>query len=394
MLLALVVAVGVGAVASAASGGVGGRPANPDPDNPRTQSIFIYTLNGGESKTDQIYLSNGGDTDQIVQLYAVDGTVSNTGAFTCKQEVEERTDLGKAIQLSKNEVMIPAGGNMLVEFTLTLPKTADVGEHNGCIVIQKKEDEGEATGSIRVHTRTAVRVAALVPGNIHREVDITNFVAASTYQKGEHTHVGPWVSFDLNNKGNVSADVAVSVHIRDMFGNELRAPGSADQKTFFGGQYPVIAGTTFSVNYDAEFQPFFGGWYTVKTDIVYNKKAGTFGVDTAGNVLRAETKEITIFFWPSVWFFIILGLLMLAALSFIAWHIIQAREASRRARRMLRRSAEKPLWGPYEVKKGDTLKELARKSGMPMNKIAIMNKLQAPYTLEPGQKIYLPHKRS
>jgi len=54
--------------------------ANPDPDNPRTQSIFIYTLQPGQSKSDQLYLSNGGNTDETVELYAVDGTVSNTGA--------------------------------------------------------------------------------------------------------------------------------------------------------------------------------------------------------------------------------------------------------------------------------------------------------------------------
>src|SRR5574344_1228113 len=75
-------------------GAVGGRPANPDPDNPRTRSIFIYTLKAGESKSDQIYLSNNGDTAETVELFAVDGTVSNTGAYTCKQNVEPREDVG------------------------------------------------------------------------------------------------------------------------------------------------------------------------------------------------------------------------------------------------------------------------------------------------------------
>lgn len=393
LLVATALTVGVGTLASAASGGVGGRPANPDPDNSRTQSIFIFTLEGGKTKNDQLYLSNGGDTDEVVQLYAVDGIVSNTGAFTCEQEIEPRTNIGKAINLSKNEVTVPANGNLLVDFTLTLPRTIDVGEHDGCIVIQKKEDEGQQTGSIRVHTRTAVRVVVLVPGDIHREVTIANFSANSSYKKGEHQYAGPQVSFDLKNNGNVSADVAVSVHIRDMFGNEMKAPGTSGEKTFFSGQYPVIAGTTFTANYDAEFQPFFGGWYKVKASIVYNKQAGTFGVDTSGEVLRSESQEVTIFFWPSTWFFLILALLVLSGISFVAWRIMQSREASSRARRLLKRPVEKPLWGPYEVQPGDTLKDLAHKSGVPLNKIAVMNKLDVPYVLEPGQKVYLPHKR-
>lgn len=127
----MMVSVAVSAAVFAASGGVGGRPANPDPDNPRTQSIFIYTLKPGQSKDDQLYLSNGGDTDATVELYAVDGTVSNTGAYTCRQEVEPRTDIGSAIKLSKNEVTVPANGNMLVDFTLSLSEKADVGEHDG-----------------------------------------------------------------------------------------------------------------------------------------------------------------------------------------------------------------------------------------------------------------------
>ena len=379
--------------AAAASGGVGGRPANPDPDNPRTQSIFIYTLDAGKTKNDQLYLSNSGDTDEVVQLYAVDGTVSNTGAFTCRQKVEPRTGIGNAVKLSKNEVTVPANGNLFVDFTLTLPKTLDVGEHDGCIVIQKKEDQTQQTGSIQVHTRTAVRMIVLVPGDIHREITIKNFSAHSSFTKGERTYQGPQVSFDLQNTGNVSADVTVSVHLKDMFGHELRAPSSSGQEAFFGGQYPVIAGTTFTANYDTEFQPFFGGWYTAQADIVYNKQAGTFGVDTSGDVLRSESQVVTIFFWPSGWFFLVLGLLILSAMSFVAWRIMQTREASRRARRLLRTPVEKPLWGPYEVQQGDTLKELAHKSGVPLNKIAIMNKLDAPYTLKAGQKIYLPHKR-
>ena len=393
LLAATAVTIGISATVSAASGGVGGRPANPDPDNPRSQSIFIYTLSAGGSKNDQIYLSNGSDTDQVVQLYAVDGTVSNTGAFTCKQQVEPRTDVGAAISLSKTEVTVPANGNLLVDFTVRLPKAIDVGEHDGCIVIQKKEDTPQqSTGSIQVHTRTAVRVVVLVPGTIHRQVDISDFSAVSSYKKGQSTYVGPQVSFGLKNTGNVSADVAVNVRVRDLFGNELHAPGSSGTKAFFSGQYPVIAGTTFVVNYDTEYQPFFGGWYKVKADITYNKQAGTFGVNNSGDVLRAETKEITIFFWPSAWFFVILGLLVVSALSFVGWRIAQSKEAKKRARDSLKQPSVKTMWGPYEVNAGDTIEQLAAQSGVSMSKIAAMNKLQPPYDLVPGQKIYLPRK--
>ena len=65
-----------------ASGGVGGRPANPDPDIPRSQSIFIYTLKTGETKNDQIYLSNSSQTSETVlspSTYNQHSVYSRTG---------------------------------------------------------------------------------------------------------------------------------------------------------------------------------------------------------------------------------------------------------------------------------------------------------------------------
>jgi hypothetical protein len=376
-----------------ATGGVGGRPANPDPDNPRTQSIFIFTLDRGVVKSDQLYLSNNDDADQVVDLYAVDGTVSNTGAFTCKQAVEPRDDMGKAIKLSKSEVTVPSNGSLLVDFTVTMPAKADVGEHDGCIVVQKKENITQQTGSIQVHTRTAIRVVATVPGDIHRSVTVSDFNVGQRIKESEvKYHLSQSIAsggtlsieFGLKNNGNVSADVDTHVYVRDLFGNEVARNG---------GQYAVIADTTFGVNYDSDFHPFFGGWYKVKADIAYNKKAGTFGVSTSGDLLRSESPESIVFFWPSVWLFVIMGLIAASVTGYFVWRMMQKREARRRAYHSLRRPTEKAMWGPYEVKRGDTLQELARKSGVPINKVALMNRLESPYVLEPGQKIYLPRKK-
>jgi len=61
---------------SASANGIGGRPANPDPNNPRTSSIFIYNLPGGASKSDQLYVQNGSDKEETIEVYSVDGTVT------------------------------------------------------------------------------------------------------------------------------------------------------------------------------------------------------------------------------------------------------------------------------------------------------------------------------
>lgn len=44
----------------------------------------------------------------------------------------------------------------------------------------------------------------------------------------------------------------------------------------------------------------------------------------------------------------------------------------------------------YRVREGDTLYSIARKSGVPLNKIAAANAVSAPYTISPGQQLLLP----
>lgn len=331
-----VILSGVGTQAVFAAGGsIGGRPANPDPDNPRTQSIFLYTLKGGDSKTDQIFLSNGSDEEQTVTLYAVDGVVTNTGSYTCEQESETRDDIGKWITMAKNEITLASKATTNLDFTVKVPSDASVGEHNGCIAIQRKDDEGQLSGNLRIHTRQAVRVAVIIPGNIHREVVIDSFTATTT-AKGQEYQVL------LRNSGNVSADVDVKVHLRDIFGNEVYSNG---------GQQPVIANKTLQLNYQGETKPFFGGWYTAQTDIAYDKRAGIYGTSTPSQLLRAESQKIVIFIWPSVWVFVVAGAVVIGCIGFFVWRGYERKSIHMQANRALARSGDLPAAQRFSISK-------------------------------------------
>ncbi len=48
---------------------------------------------------------------------------------------------------------------------------ADVGEHNACMVVQRKAKQASNAGGIQVQTRQAIRMAITVPGDIHRDID-------------------------------------------------------------------------------------------------------------------------------------------------------------------------------------------------------------------------------
>lgn len=354
-------------VLAQSSGGFGGRPANPDPSNPRSESIFIYTIEGGEAKEDQVLVTNNSDEEATISIYAVDGVTTNTGAYTCRQKSEARTGVGEWLQLSESVITLGSMERRLVDFTLTMPENADVGEHNGCIVFESADDEGEAVngGAVRLRTRSAVRVVSTIPGELHRNIEIDSFAAATASGGKQHYEL------TLQNNGNVSADVDTKVTLTNMFGDVVYENG---------GGYPVFANQKLDVNFTNNEPPFWGGWFRAKASISYDKRAGTFGTGNTAELVTKEAEEITLFIRPTPLALIIIAMPFTLLLGVLIWLMV---------RRIARRRAEKQ-WGEYVVKDGDTIEGVALVYKVRWQKLASINKIKAPYSLRKGQKLKVP----
>lgn len=307
VVVAVAITVGLASATPTFAAGIGSRPANPDPNNPRTQSIFIYNLDRGGNKSDQIIISNGLSEKADIEVYPVDGVVTATGDMTCKQQVEDKKDAGDWVKMSKTEVSLEAGASTKVDFTVNVPDKADVGEHNACLVVQRKIDPSQdEQGGIQLQTRQAIRMAITIPGDIHRDVTIDRFAASGV--SGKQTY-----DIAVKNSGNVSADVDIKLIVKDMFGNVVYENG---------GQYAAIAEETRQLQYSSQLQPFWGGKYRAEISISYNKKAGEWGVSQDPNDLIIKTAEpIELFFWPTptAWAIIGCGLLVLV---FVLWRTV------------------------------------------------------------------------
>ncbi|MFZ2560337.1 MAG: hypothetical protein WAW91_01765 [Candidatus Nanoperiomorbaceae bacterium] len=303
----LVASLGVSTSASAiVSGGIGGRPANPDPNNPRTQSIFVYNLNGGATKQDQLLVVNASSQAADIELYPVDATLTQTGDITCKQAVEPRNGVGSWIKLDKSEVNLAAGTNETVGFTLSVPERADVGEQDGCLIIQRKSAAKTSTrGGIQLETRQAIRVAVIVPGEINRNVTIKQFAVTP---ESDHQNI----AIAVQNKGNVSADVSVKLRIKDMFGHVVYQNG---------GGYAVLRDSTRSFNYESSINNWYGGFYKAELSIQYNKRAGTFGTAEPSQLITKTTQPIEFFLWPAIWV-IVLVAIVVAVLIFLVIKLV------------------------------------------------------------------------
>ncbi len=362
-LSAFVAVVGLTPVGAADAGGVGGRPANPDPTNARTKSIFIYELSGGQSKTDAVLLMNNTDREETINIYAVDGILTNTGAYSCEQAVEQKDGVGAWVSFSESQVTLAANSTKQVPFTTSVPNGVDVGEQNGCIVFQSATDEGDVQGNVRVRTRQAIRLAVTVPGDLRKEVAVKDFTV------GELNGLQQFL-LTVTNTGNVSADIDARVTLRTLWGSRMYADG---------GGYPVLAGNDLQLNFINDKWPFWGGWYNASAEVTYDTRAGVFNVDKGGQLVTKRSEVKTVFVAPNAIALLIYVVLLIALAGLILLLVTRRRE-----RRYIN------TWETREVAEGESVTSLAAHYGINWHVIVRANKLKAPYTLTKGDEIKLP----
>jgi hypothetical protein len=356
-VLFFVCAPKVGAVES---GGVGGKPARPDPSNPRTESIFIFEVDAGQTAKNAVKVYNNSDTEKTINVYAVDSQVSSGGAFACAQKVDEPNAVGEWIDLTNDQVTLPPGGSLEIPFTLAVPKNTAGGEHNGCIVIQEANQTPRPAGNgIALSFRSAIRVAVTVKGTIKKGLSFTRL--ESRKDKDDKRIV----TASLKNTGNVSLDTDVDVRIKTLLGTTVRQSG---------GQFPILPGGESEFNLETK-EPYWGGMYLLAAKAIYNPDPAAGIGKNNQNASITKTKLLVTAPKPPA-AAVELGVVVLAATS-IALFLRR-----RRLGRHWRRHAKN-----YLVKEGENLQQIAERFGLAWKTIARVNHLKPPYHLKAGDRL-------
>lgn len=195
-------------------GSIGGRPAHPNPDIPNSSSWFIYELVPGQVIEDELQVTNKGEFEETIMVYPVDYARSTDGGFALKQLADEQVEMGKWVKLAQNEVVLQPGESKLIPFTLTVPNDPklDVGEHMGGIIMQKV-DKGvdESTGGLKLLLRVGVRIYVTIPGQIVEKLELQPIKTLINERANKLI-----MQTTVENKGNVSSDLAINVKITDV----------------------------------------------------------------------------------------------------------------------------------------------------------------------------------
>lgn len=367
-ILAILLPAYFSSLARAESGNLGGKPAHPDPNNSRTNTIFIKTIEPGGSGQDAVEVINNTGEQKNVMVYAVDSVRSSGGAFACSQAADPIKDAGGWIKVARPEVALESGQKTIIDFKISAPKSADPGEHNACIVIQEKTSGSLVQSGIGLSFRTAIRVAILVPGDIVKKLTATGI---STQTKDKEVDI----TAKVKSESNVSLDTTLKAELRPFFyGN-----GEHQSNTF-----PVLRGDEAEWNFSFK-RPFWGGFYKAGFTASYNPDTTlTLGEKGDGRMTEVSGPTKNIFIWPQP-LALAIELLVIALGLFILLMIPEKIIAKRRI---------KKNWIDYRVKAGETVVEIANRTGVRWKKLAKINDLKAPYNLVPGSVIRVPRSKT
>ncbi|TXG76235.1 LysM peptidoglycan-binding domain-containing protein [Candidatus Dojkabacteria bacterium] len=345
------------------SGGVGGRPAYPDPNIPRTDSIFIFKLDPGGKAENGVKLFNNSGETKTIEVYPVDSEASSGGAFACSQKLQERRNVGSWIKLEKDKVTLDAGASEIIPFTLSVPSSAPAGEHNGCIAIEEVNQTPQAVGNgIALSFRSGIRVAVTVSGDITKGLSFTNLVTSPA----ENSPAKRVITTSLRNSGNVSLDTDIKVRITSLIGTTMRTNG---------GEFPVLANGQSDFNFEVD-ELFWGGLYFLKASADYN--------DSPGGTMDSREKNATSYAKTHLVFVTPKPLALLIEILVLVGVLVGIRHWWMRRRTHKQWQTRGDV---YVVQTGDNLQQIAEHFGLKWRTIARVNKLQAPYQLTPGQEL-------
>ncbi len=200
-------------------------PVYYDPNEPATQSYFIFDATPGKLIQSQVRVKNTGATPGTAHLYAVDATTGQTSGTVYLSSASPRHDVGAWLTLHATEVALAPGQSQVVGFTLVAPVDARSGQHVGGIVAEaeiQQANDGKGALQVNVQNLTIVGVLVNLPGERTDGMKVSGVTASR--QNGYQTLV-----LGLSNTGTSLLKPFGELIVSDAQGKQLyQAPLKLD----------------------------------------------------------------------------------------------------------------------------------------------------------------------
>lgn len=267
------------------------------------RAYLSYDSDGGVTITDSVSVQNYGNVPLNLRVYATDGINNPDGGFSLLSGDQKPTDVGSWIKLAQENVTIPAGKQLRIPYTLTIPVGADPGDHVGGIVASNElPTKAGKSNTLLVFRRTGVRLYLRVHGQLRSNLSTEGFRVS--YSAGLNPTDGKVrVRFRIVNRGNVRQAGTYRLKVHGALGTGKHDLGE--------NSFPeLLPGQSIEVAQEVEGVP---ALFVVTASVTVTPKAG--GDEAASQPTRRSAQT----FAPPLLPLLIL-LLLLACL--VAWRIL------------------------------------------------------------------------
>lgn len=205
----------------------GVQPAGPK--GPDARPHFSYGVTGGATTRDQIAIWNYGEEPLTLAVYASDAVNTADGGFDLLPAGQAPKDAGSWIKLEKDKVTVPAKGNVIVPFTVTVPREVTPGDHTGGIVASLAAGATDAQGNkVRLDQRVGARVYVRAAGTLTPRLEVQQVTASYEGSANPFSEGSATVTYTLSNTGNVRLGARQAVRVNGLFGTSVTANGVKD----------------------------------------------------------------------------------------------------------------------------------------------------------------------
>ncbi len=178
-------------------------PANDLPDKGGSRSTLTYVADQGAVIQDAVTLLNYGTDAQTFRVFATDAFNNADGQFDVLASDQVPADVGTWVTFPQEMVTVPAGKQVTIPISITIPAGASAGDHVGAILASSPSVGAGGNGQvITVDRRTGSRLYLRVNGPLFPELAVAD-VETSYHQSANPLDGSAHVTYRIENRGNV-----------------------------------------------------------------------------------------------------------------------------------------------------------------------------------------------
>ena len=183
-----------------------------------SRSDLTYVTDGGTVIEDAVTLLNLGTEMLTFRVFATDAFNNSGGQFDVLPTDQEPEDVGSWVTFAQEMVSVPAGQEVTIPMTITIPAGASAGDHVGAVLASSPTIGDSGNGQvITMDRRTGTRIYLRINGPLFPELSITDL--DSSYEQAVNPLGGSArVSFTIVNNGNVRLSGIPHVSVSGPFG--------------------------------------------------------------------------------------------------------------------------------------------------------------------------------